>query len=227
MSNETSHTKESGSPIVGLLAGGVLMVGGFWSSIQLTNAIDAIHHGEPATGPFASVAPALLKLEEAGIPLDPGKTLAAIGVFLILFPVIKSFFVTPLKQAIDERNSDLERTFSEAEELRAEMLQLRTNYEKQLERTQAEAREQIQSSIREAQNLRQTLMSEATERADQLVAKAHQEIAAERDRVVAQLRAEVTDLALTAAERVIGANMDTEANRRLVDDFINSVEVTR
>lgn len=227
MSNEHTQSQSSGSPIIGFVAGIIFMAGGFWASLQVTQGIEAIHHGEAATGPLASLAPLMLNLEEKGIPLDLGKTLATIGVFLILFPVIKSFFVTPLKQAIDERNSDLERTFSEAEELRAEMQQMRANYEKQLERTQAEAREQIQSSIREAQNLRQTLMAEATERADQMVDKAQQEIAAERDKVVTQLRTQVTDLALTAAERVIGQNMDTAANRRLVDDFIAQVEVTR
>jgi hypothetical protein len=35
------------------------------------------------------------------------------------------------------------------------------------------------------------------------------------------------DLTLAAAERVIGENMTTERNRRLVEDFIEKVEVAR
>jgi F-type H+-transporting ATPase subunit b len=225
MSNEQQQS--SGSPVVGMIVGAILMVAGTWASVQVHHGMEALHKGETPEGPLAGLAGPLSQLEAQGIPLDPGKTLATIGVFLILFPVIKSFFLNPLTAAINERNSDLERTFGEAEELRTEMQKMRSDYEQQLARTQAEAREQIQSSIREAQNLRASLVAEATERADALVEKAQQEIAGERDRVISELRTQVTDLALTAAEKVIGANMDTAANRRLVDDFINQVEVTR
>lgn len=227
MSQDHPQNQSSGSPAVGIVVGLVLMVAGTWASTEIHHAMEAIQKGETPHGPLAALAGPMHTLEGQGIPLDPGKTLATIGVFLILFPVIKSFFLNPLTQAINERNSDLERTFSEAEQLRNEMQQMRASYEQQLAATQAEAREQIQSTIREAQNLRQTLMAEATEKADAMVERASQEIAAERDKLVLELRTQVTDLALTAAERVIGANLDTATNRRLVDDFINQVEVTR
>jgi F-type H+-transporting ATPase subunit b len=227
MSKAYPQKQSSGSAIPGILIGIVLMLGGTWASTSIHHDIEALRVNDAPHGPLAGVAQALYQLEGQGIPLDPGKTLATIGVFLILFPVIKSFFLNPLTGAINERNTDLERTFSEAEQLRNEMQQMRASYEQQLATTQAEAREQIQSTIREAQNLRQTLMAEAAERADALVERAQQEIASERDRVISDLRIQVTDLALTAAERVIGANMDTTANRRLVDDFISQVEVAR
>jgi F0F1-type ATP synthase membrane subunit b/b' len=35
------------------------------------------------------------------------------------------------------------------------------------------------------------------------------------------------DLALSAAEKVIGENMNSDRNRKLVEDFINKVEVTK
>lgn len=229
MSNEK---QTSGSPIPGIIAGVVLMVAGTFVATNAHHAIEAIQTAErtgaaaPAS-PWNGLARFMLSLEHQGVPVDPGKTLATIGVFLILFPVIKSFFVNPLTSAIDERNSDLERTFSEAESLRAEMTQMRSDYERRIATTEAQAREQIQAQIREAQNLRQTLMTEATEKADAMVAQAQQEIAAERTKAIAEIRSQVVDLTLAASEKVIGANMDTTANRRMIDDFINNVEVTR
>lgn len=229
MSNEKQN---SGSPIPGIIVGVVLMVAGTFVATNAHHAVEAIQKAEATGGqvpasPWNGLAQFMLSLEHQGVPVDPGKTLATIGVFLILFPVIKSFFLTPLVSAINERNQDLERTFSEAEMLRSEMQSMRAAYEQRIAQTEAQAREQIQSQIREAQALRQTLMSEATEKADSLVQRAQQEIAAERDRVVADLRVQVADLALSAAERVIGENMDNDRNRRLVEDFINSAEVVR
>jgi F-type H+-transporting ATPase subunit b len=70
-------------------------------------------------------------------------------------------------------------------------------------------------------------MAEATERADELVKKAQAEIEGEKAKLIVELRTKVVDLSLAAAEKVIGENMDTDKNRRLVQDFINQVEVAR
>jgi len=165
------------------------------------------------------------KLSEQGLPLDPGKTIAVIGVFLILFPAVKSFFINDLTHAIETRNHQLEETFSDTENLRAEMQKLRTDYEARLAATEAEARAQIQSQIKEAQALRQKLVEEATERADALVRQAQAEIDQEKAHAIATIRTHVVDLSLAAAEKLIGENMDNEKNRRLVAEYIDALEV--
>lgn len=165
------------------------------------------------------------KLVEQGIPLDLGKTVSMIGMFIVLFPLLDMFYFKPLSEAIHGRTAELERTFVEAEELRAEMTGLRSDYERRLAETEASAREQIQSQIREAQALRQNLMAEAASKADEMVKKAQQEIEQEKHRVMADLRLAVVDLTLSATEKVLGENVDSDKNRRLVKDFIDKVEV--
>jgi F-type H+-transporting ATPase subunit b len=164
-------------------------------------------------------------LAKQGIPLDIGKTIAVVGVFLILFPVLNSFFFKPLADAIQERSTELESTFSEAESLRTEMTKMRSDYEQRLVATEAAAREQIQGQIKEAQQLRQQLMAEATERADELVRRASQEIEQERQQVLTDLRAGVVTLALGATEKLLNENIDSEKNRRLVQEYIDQIEV--
>lgn len=202
-----SDNSSSAGKYLGIFIGVVMMIGGWWLSKQMRG------------NEF------LTKLEEQGIPLDPGKTISAIGVFLILFPVIRSFFINPLADAIDERTSNLERTFSEAEDLRNEMTKMKQEYEQRLVQTEASAREQIQAQIREATALRQTLMAEATAKADELVKKAQEEIALEKDKVMTALRLEVVNLTLGATEKILGQSMDDEKNRRLVQEFIEKAEV--
>lgn len=165
------------------------------------------------------------ELAKMGIPLDIGKTVSAIGVLLLLFPVIDFFFVKPLKDAIDERTSSLERTFTEADDLKLQMEKMRTDYERRLQETEASARDQIQAQIKEAQQLRTSLVAEANAKADEMVRRAADEIASERDKVLTELRVSVVNLTLGATERLLGENMDTEKNRRLVEEFIDKVEV--
>jgi F-type H+-transporting ATPase subunit b len=193
------------SPILGIVFGLVLMFGGMWVS--------------------KNWKPEFLKtLEEGGIPLDPGKTVAVIGVMLILFPVIRMFFIDPLADAINGRNSELEKTFTEAETLRTEMTQMKSDYEKRLVETEASAREQIQSQIREAQELRKTLMAEASAKADEMLRKAQEDIQAEKARALTEIRVHVATLSLGATEKLLGENMDSDKNRRLIDDFLATTE---
>lgn len=188
------------------LFGIIFMVAGMYVSTEVT-------HGN------------IKSLEELGVPLDPGKTLAAIGVFLILFKVINNFYIAPLDEAVNTRNRDLENTFTEAENLRSQMDTLKADYEKRLAETEADARQKIQAQIREAQDLRKTLMAEASSKADEMVKRAQEEIASERDRALASIRVHVANLSLQAAEKVIGENMDNDRNRKLIDEFLDKVEV--
>ncbi len=164
-------------------------------------------------------------LEAQGIPMDLGKTVAAIGVFLILFPVIKSFFLKPLQEAIDQRTHSLESTFADAENLRAEMAQMKSDYEKRIIQTEEDARNQIQSQIKEAQDLRTQMVNEANARVEEMQRKAREEMEAERNKVLAEVRLHVADLSLQATEKLLNENVDNERNRRLIDEFIATAEV--
>lgn len=165
------------------------------------------------------------KLMEMGLPIDPGKTIAVIGVFLILFPVIDFFYIKPLEEVISNRAKELESTFGEAENLRAQMGQLKADYEQRLARTEAEAREQIQAQIKEAQELRKSLTAEAVAKAEEMKRTAEIEIENQKKQVLGELRVHVATLSLQASEKIMKENLDTERNRRLIDDFLATVEV--
>lgn len=160
-----------------------------------------------------------------GLALNLSHTAAMIGMMLVLFPVVKQFYVQPLQEAIQDRNSRLESTFTEAEELKGQMAKMKTDYEARLVATEAQAREQIQAQIREAQQIRTQLMAEASVKADDMLRKAQQEIESERNRTLSELRLHVVDLTMLATEKLLGENIDSDRNRKLVEEYIDKVEV--
>ena len=189
-----------------LVIGIAMMVGGMYVSLNVHLAI-------------------IDKVNGMGIPLDIGKTIATIGVFLIVFPLIETFYLNPLKESILNRTKALQQTFEEAENMRAEMDATKEEYEARLTETEASAREQIQAEIKKAQELRKSIQAEASAKADELLAKAREEIASERDRALIDMRVHVATLSLLATEKILGENMDNERNRKLIDEFIDNVEV--
>lgn len=195
-------------PAVGIVVGIIAMVGGMaW-------------HLNP--GPMKEVYE---KLEHQGLPLDLGKTIAVIGVFLILFPVINSFFVKPLNDAINARTTELESTFSEAESLRNEMTHMKGEYEQRLTATEADARQKIQDEIRKAQDLRAQLQNEAAAQKEEMIKRAEEEIATQRDRTIRDLRLNTVNLTLGATEKLIGRRLSADDDTKLIEEFIANAEV--
>lgn len=204
MSNQQSFV---GTYWFKLIIGLGLMVGGMWVSNN--------HLGTPEF------------TEQIGLPLDLGKTVAVLGVFFILFPVIEFFYLKPLQESITSRTSSLEQTFSEAESLREEMKKMKSDYERQLVQTESDARAQIQAEVKKAQDLRTQIQAEASAKADDLLRKAREEIETERDRVMNDVRVHVANLSLLATERILNENMNDERNRRLVEEFLDKAEVPK
>lgn len=205
---ETTNAPAKGGlpyPIL-LLIGIALMLGGFYVSKNVEIEF-------------------LKTLEKQGIPLDIGKTVSVIGVLLILFPVVRTFYLQPLDDAIHARNSELEATFTEAENLRSEMTNLKSDYERRLAATESAAREQIQREIAEARRIADEKVAKVTGEIEAMRAKAEEDIERQKQAALTDLRLMVTNLTLAATEKVLRENVDSDKNRRLIDEFINEVEV--
>src|SRR5947209_20005056 len=91
--------------------------------------------------PFIDVANHAQLLEQLGLNLRTA--LIQMGAVVLMFPVIDTFFLQPLREAMYERTKRIEDTYGEVEQLRDQMTQMKSDYEQRLATTEAEAREQI------------------------------------------------------------------------------------
>ena len=71
------------------------------------------------------------------------------------------------------------------------------------------------------------LTAQARKEADDMVAAARKSIQEERKIAVAQLRAEVADLAVSAAARIVKSSLDEKTQRQLVDEYIKDLPAGR
>jgi F-type H+-transporting ATPase subunit b len=78
----------------------------------------------------------------------------------------------------------------------------------------------IAAAQKSAQDLRDADIAATREELSRLREKATADIAVERDRALAEIRAQVADLALLAAGKVVGESMTDARQRRLVDEFL-------
>jgi F-type H+-transporting ATPase subunit b len=143
--------------------------------------------------------------------------------FAILFFFMWKWVIPRVNAILDERRDRIRGELEGAERTRAEAERELTEYRAQL----ADAREQSNRIIEEARKtadqLRRDLQSKAEQEAQTTVLRAQDEIRAERDRVFQELRAQIADMAVDLAGRVVGASLDATTHERLIDDYIDQV----
>jgi len=81
----------------------------------------------------------------------------------------------------------------------------------------------LASANKIATDTRNEILAEARAEAEKVTERAREEITAEKDRAMADLRAHVADLALDAASKLVRSEMNATTQRRLVEEFLAEV----
>jgi len=159
--------------------------------------------------------------------LNPGLTIWTGITFLVLLVVLGKFAWGPIVAMLAERERTIRDAIESAKKERLEAERLLSDQKQALAQAQREAAELARKNQQEVEALRQELTARARKEADELVATARHQIAEELSKARAELKAQVADLAIDAAGRLVKANLDEKAQRKLVEEYIAQLPANR
>jgi len=146
--------------------------------------------------------------------------------FLVLLYLANRFLFKRVLSLIDERNRKIEKGLEDAEAAARDRELARAEREAAVAEARREAQAMIARANKIAEDSRTEIVTQAREEAEKVTARARDEINAEKEKAMAELRATVADLALEAAGKLVRSEMDGATQRRLVDDFLKEVSPT-
>ncbi len=155
----------------------------------------------------------------------PGATLSLIiGLALLLF-VLYKFNIIYLsypywKTLLAERTARIETNHNQVQQALAEARQLRDDYAKRLRDIEVEQRQRIEAAVKEADASRIAIIADAEQLAVAIRRRTEEEIARERTRQRIQLRREIVQTTLDAAEKAMKANSTDTIQHKLIGDFV-------
>lgn len=147
--------------------------------------------------------------------------------FLVVFGALFWKGYPAIKKTMTERTEKIRADIEGAEATRAEAEQVKASYEAQLADAKAEASRLIDEARQTAETVRTERIAAAEAEAQELKQRAAAEAESAKAQALADLRGEVAAIAIGAAERVVEANLDTAANRALIDSYIDQVGASR
>ena len=156
----------------------------------------------------------------SGLGINVGALVAQTVVFAILLAVLWIFVFPILTKTLDERKLKIQEGIDNAEKAKQDLASATARIEAMLNDARLESQKVIGTATTAAERLKSDIEAAAQQRAREIETQAGARIEQQITKAKAELRQHVADLAIAAAEKVIGGSMDNTTNRRLVDEFV-------
>ncbi len=143
--------------------------------------------------------------------------------FVILFAFMWWKGLPAVKRAMDARSEKIRADLDAADTAKADALRTKSEYEAHLADAKTAAAAIIDEARGQADQLRQDLQARAETDIAEQRARAAADIESSRRQAIDDLRTEVAAIAVGAAERVVGASLDADVHRSLIDGYIDDV----
>jgi F-type H+-transporting ATPase subunit b len=140
--------------------------------------------------------------------------------FIAFFLIIRTLAFSGLTKTLEDRRSRIEQGLKDAEQARSDRESAEQERLVALTEARREANEILNRAQKVASETREADIAATRDELGRMRERAAAEIETEKQRAIAELRGEVTDLALLAAGRVVGDSMTSDRQRRLVADFL-------
>ena len=147
-----------------------------------------------------------------------------LAIFVIFAVVLAVIYKSLLAPILRERRERIEGDMARAAKARAEADTLKSKYEKKMAEVGDEASAIIKRVNEEAARHREELLSRTRRQAEALLAKAEELISIEEAQAVAKIRAEMADIAVAVAGRVLEDSRTGERERALAEKFVAQLE---
>jgi len=198
---------------------------------ELVECVEAAlhdHEGEIAKKDYLGFENALEDCKKAPSLITPAVSEMIWGglAFLIVLLLLAKFAFPALKKGVKAREEKIRSDLEGAEHARQEAEEERARYQAQIADARGEANRIVEEARVAADQVRQDLTSRAEQEAAQIRARATDDIQAARERALADLRAQVADISIELAEKIVERNIDRSAQEQLIESYISSVGST-
>jgi len=124
---------------------------------------------------------------------------------------------------VDARAARIRESLEKAEETKVEAERLMGDYKNQLAEARGEAAKVIEQGRKVADAMKDEIVAKANEEAAGIVAKAHEAMEAEKKAAIADLQAQVAELSVAVAGKIIGEKLSADEHARLIEQYMSEV----
>lgn len=155
------------------------------------------------------------------IGVDFWTALAVLINTLLLYYVLKKFLFVPVMKMIEERQAEIDGMYLDAANARENALNLESEYKEKLSVASETGANMVKEAVARGQLREEEIIRQANAQAQAIMAKANQDIALEKKKAINDAKDEISGIAMSIAEKVVGRELNAQDHADLVDSFID------
>ena len=189
--------------------------------LDISDAIDDIVSTvTEALGPLANLTTATASdwlgyLAEVGIQLVST---------IILFLAVRFFLWKPITRILEERRDAIDKELKEAEEAKANSVQIEQELLAEREQAKAEIKALLSQAERDANAQRETIINDAKAEAKRRLDNLENELIQEKANMEEDIKKEIVDIAFQAAEKIVAKEIDRDKYMDFINDFLEEAK---
>jgi F-type H+-transporting ATPase subunit b len=158
---------------------------------------------------------------------DVGLMIWTLLAFFVAFFVLRKYAWPAITAALDKRQRAIEESIDTAERAKTEAAALLEEYRARLKEARSQA-DEIVARARKAGEVREReALEEARVKREELLQQTRRDIQAETRRAIQEIRNEVADLTILATEKVTRKTLDSDDQKRLVEEALGELDFTQ
>ena len=155
------------------------------------------------------------------IGVDFWTALAVLINTLLLFYVLKKFLFVPVMKMIEDRQAEIDGMYKDATDARDSALSMEAEYKEKLSVAAETGDNMVKEAVARGQLREEEIVRQANAQAQAILAKASQDIALEKKKAINDAKDEISGIAMSIAEKVVGRELNAQDHADLVDSFID------
>lgn len=152
--------------------------------------------------------------------------LQAFGFVITIF-CLKKWLFNPVSNMLEQRQREIENEYVNAEKDSMDAKNIKMEYEERLAKCDLEVREKLSEAAKDGQKIADKTISDANLEVERRKASAEDEIRREKEKAFAEVKSAVVDLSLKTASKIVSEELDDEKHRKLAEEFISDLKVSR
>lgn len=149
-----------------------------------------------------------------------GTVIVQVLTFIVLLALLKKFAWGPLKDVMDKRERDINRDIDDAEQAKLNAQKLEEENKQKLKETQEEVQKILEDAKVQARQQQEQIIHEANVRANGMIETAQSEINSQKERAIADIDNQVSELSVLIASKVLRKEISEQDQKALVDKYL-------
>ena len=162
-----------------------------------------------------------MELHTGLIEINLTSLMILINIF-ILYLILKKYFWEKIKAFMDDRSNAIKDAIDGAEAMNKRADAKMANYSKRIANIEEEGRAIIKDARQQADAQALQIIADARQQAADIIAKAEHTIELEHAKAMDDMRQEIADLAMLAAEQIVEREVEKIGQDAIVDEVIKN-----